>query len=105
MGGAEAFAVVMVSVAAIPLLAIYMHYRSQGITLFGRVRAQNRDIEGLERDVRALGEQMAAVREGVENLRELLADVVIETHAIRPVTREDPRAINAGDGGPPDTTS
>ena len=110
MSWAGALLIVMASGAVILLFAVYalvatyLHYRHKGATLLGQGHARRTEIEGLERQIQALGEQLAVVGKGVENLRELIADVVIETYASRSTTREDTRPISAPNADPPDTT-
>ena len=77
-----------------------MHYRSQGVTLFGSGRrAQRRDLEGIEEEVRALRESVAALADKLGDIHELLSDVVLEDRERRHFLSEHGQALGTTSTG------
>ncbi len=65
--------------AGISVFAIYMHYRAKGIgVLFsGRKRVGRRDIEDMQRELKALREHVEGMRADSDKSREMMADILL----------------------------
>jgi hypothetical protein len=60
----------------VSVFAIYMEYRSKGVgLLFGGGKRKDRDA--FQREFRALQSQMQAMQENLNDLREMMADMVL----------------------------
>ncbi len=78
--------------AGISVFAIYMHYRSKGIgVLFGgRRRVGKRDIENMQRELKALREHVEGMSVDSQKSQEMMADILLSIEDQR-------RALHAAD--------
>ena len=61
--------------AGISVFAIYMHYRAKGIGVLFSVG--RRDIEDMQRELKALREHVEGMRADSDKSREMMADILL----------------------------
>ncbi|MBT3270656.1 hypothetical protein HN371_26175 [Candidatus Poribacteria bacterium] len=64
---------------AISLFAIYMNYRHKGVGILfgGGRRVRRRDIEDMQRELKALRENLEGMRVDSEKAQEMMADILL----------------------------
>lgn len=91
----ELLQILAVGGTTISLFAIYMNYRSKGVGIFfgGGRRVRRRDIEVMQRELKALREGLDGMRVDSEKSQEMMADILLSIddrdRALRPGSPSD----------------